>query len=128
MDIVKAIVILGLAQGVCSWVYLYALPDNFFFTVLFCHKNAGLVLAFLISKLLHIKNKYIEEILYPLVPSVVGYQLIRLESYTRENHLLPNIVNLSGLETLVVYVVPFYVFWITTNLIKKKCFVLPTKN
>jgi len=120
MDVIVAIGLLGISQGISSWIYYYFLPTNFFFTVIFCHKNGGLLLAFLFSKLFKIKDKYVDDILYPLVIGMVGYTFMRIEAFVREQYLLQMIANLPGWQILLFYMIPFYTFWALVNWIRKK--------
>jgi len=119
MDTVIAIGLLGITQGISSWIYFYFFPNNFFFTVIFCHKNGGLLLAFLFSKIFKIKDKYVDDILYPLITGMVGYTFMRLEAFVREHYLLPALTNLPGGQILIFYMIPFYTFWALVNWSRK---------
>lgn len=111
-----ATLILGVTHGMMSWIYIYMLPQNIFFTCIFCHRCAGLIFALLVNKV--IINIYVRRIINPMISIIIGYQLFRFESYFKDMYLIPIVDKFHIMDAILTFIM-FSIFWASINISKK---------
>lgn len=121
LTFLNTVFIIGITQGIATWLYLLFLPKNFFFMNIFSNRSAGICLGVLTSRIFNIRNTYIDKLFIPLLPILLTDQFFRYEAYHREKYITENVLNMHHILSLFFYFIPFATGWIIVNLTRKLC-------
>lgn len=118
---INTILILGLSQGFATWLYSTFFPKTFFFITIFSHRDLGMCLSMLSTRILKIKNTYIDKLYKHLPILIIANQFYRSEMYHMQQYLVNKINNINPHLSLLIYYIPFAMLWAGINLARKIC-------
>ncbi len=117
---IKTMILIGIAQGISTWLYLVFLPKTFFFVTIFGHKDFGMCLTVFIAYMFNIQDTFINKILNPLFALIVANIFYRLE-VMHLHHLACDVNKVNCYMSLFLFCIPFAMFWAFANLMRRSC-------
>ncbi|QKF93463.1 hypothetical protein QKU48_gp0005 [Fadolivirus algeromassiliense] len=118
---INTILILGITQGISTWLYMIFLPKTFFFLTVFSYRDLGMCLAVLVTRLFSFENNYVSKIFKNLSVLIVANQFYRFEAYHMQNYITNDVISMNYYGSLLLYFMPFAISWTCVNLVRRLC-------